>query len=278
MATVTGYTAERMKQIEDSTVTDGEVVGNNLILTTRDGTGIDAGSVRGAPGPQGPPGEVTQAQLTAATSPSADASNDLKKGSDGKLFLDQVPVFPDVTARNAAIPSPFVGQQCVVVNVRQTWTGAEWLYAGNPKGGLVVSRNLDYTAAESGDIGATAVGIASLASVPVILGHIYEIKVNFFIIARATIPAGSFAGCSMNLVADKPVANTPIFSSDTVVIGKDIPKDCGFSIHWTPPVSGNVNLNASFARAWWAGSSIPIRYIVSSSYPKGMACVDLGPY
>lgn len=56
MATVTGYTAQRMKQIEDETVVDGEVVGDNLHLITRAGTQIDAGSVRGPVGPVGPAG------------------------------------------------------------------------------------------------------------------------------------------------------------------------------------------------------------------------------
>lgn len=54
MATVTGYTAERMNQISNETVIDGNVVGDNLILVTRGGTQIDAGSVRGPIGPNGP--------------------------------------------------------------------------------------------------------------------------------------------------------------------------------------------------------------------------------
>jgi WD40 repeat protein len=40
----------RMKAIEDSTVVDGEVVADNLILRQRDGTEINAGNVRGAAG------------------------------------------------------------------------------------------------------------------------------------------------------------------------------------------------------------------------------------
>ena len=53
MGTVTGYTADRMKRIEDSTVVSGTVVGDNLILTKRDASTINAGSVRGPVGPQG---------------------------------------------------------------------------------------------------------------------------------------------------------------------------------------------------------------------------------
>ena len=53
MATITGYTAERMQAIEDGTVIDGEVLSGHLILTKHDGTQIDTGSVIGPPGPIG---------------------------------------------------------------------------------------------------------------------------------------------------------------------------------------------------------------------------------
>lgn len=56
MATVTGLTAERMKEMEDATVVDADVVGGNLILTTKGGSTIDAGAVTGPTGPPGPPG------------------------------------------------------------------------------------------------------------------------------------------------------------------------------------------------------------------------------
>jgi len=53
MATVTGYLKSKMDEINDSTIVDGNVVGDNLILLRRDGGEIDAGSVRG---PTGDPG------------------------------------------------------------------------------------------------------------------------------------------------------------------------------------------------------------------------------
>jgi len=58
MATVTSFTAERMLVIENETVVDGEVQGDNLILLTREGTPIDAGNVRGLTGPPGPSGTI----------------------------------------------------------------------------------------------------------------------------------------------------------------------------------------------------------------------------
>lgn len=53
MTTVTGFTAARMLEIENGTVVDGAVVGDNLVLEKRDGTTINAGSVRGPMGPGG---------------------------------------------------------------------------------------------------------------------------------------------------------------------------------------------------------------------------------
>ena len=66
MATVTVYTAERMKAIEDASIVDGEIVGDDLILTKYDESTINAGSVRGPQGIQGIPGDVTVAAMNAA--------------------------------------------------------------------------------------------------------------------------------------------------------------------------------------------------------------------
>jgi hypothetical protein len=60
MATVTGFTAERMLEIENGTVVDGSISGSDLILVRRDGVEINAGNVRGPQGIQGPAGEVDQ--------------------------------------------------------------------------------------------------------------------------------------------------------------------------------------------------------------------------
>lgn len=60
MATVTGLTAERMEAIEAQSVVDGEIVGDNLILTRFDESTIDAGNVRG---PTGSPG-ISEEELS----------------------------------------------------------------------------------------------------------------------------------------------------------------------------------------------------------------------
>jgi microcystin-dependent protein len=56
MATITGFTAGRMLEIEDGTIVDAEVVGGELILIKHDGTQVNAGSVIGPVGPVGPSG------------------------------------------------------------------------------------------------------------------------------------------------------------------------------------------------------------------------------
>ena len=53
MATITGLTAAAMEAIRDNVIVDGEVVGNNLILTKQDGSTVDAGNVRGPAGATG---------------------------------------------------------------------------------------------------------------------------------------------------------------------------------------------------------------------------------
>jgi hypothetical protein len=78
MATVVAITADRMIEMENSTVVDGNVVGDNLILVTKDNTEIDAGNIRGPQGPQGiqgaggakgPTGDVGATGATGATGP-----------------------------------------------------------------------------------------------------------------------------------------------------------------------------------------------------------------
>jgi hypothetical protein len=69
MATVTGFTAEKMLEIENETVNDGEIVGDNLILTTRDGTPIDAGNVRGPKGDKGDTGSQGAQGVTGPEGP-----------------------------------------------------------------------------------------------------------------------------------------------------------------------------------------------------------------
>ena len=66
MATVTGYTAARMKEIEDKAITDGSIVSGNLILYPNNyptQPSINAGAVIGPAGPTGPGGDVSLVQM-----------------------------------------------------------------------------------------------------------------------------------------------------------------------------------------------------------------------
>lgn len=70
MATVTGFTAARMLEIENASIVDGEVVGSDLILTRFDTSTINAGPVigpTGVAGPTGPTGATGPTGPTGAT-------------------------------------------------------------------------------------------------------------------------------------------------------------------------------------------------------------------
>jgi hypothetical protein len=104
-----------MKQIEDETVVDGEVRGDNLYLQQRNGVEINAGNVRG------PVGAGSDASL-----PSTDAGNDVTQGTDGKILFDHdkayrgnVTVFATAADRDSAIPSPVEGVACYLSGTHQ---------------------------------------------------------------------------------------------------------------------------------------------------------------
>lgn len=83
MATVTAFTAQRMKQIEDESIVSAELEGPDLILITRAGTRINVGSVQGPVGDAGPPGEdgdITVAQMNAAIASAINAYDPSKPG------------------------------------------------------------------------------------------------------------------------------------------------------------------------------------------------------
>ena len=71
MAVVTGKTADAMDAIADASITTGAVNGSgHLILTTRAGSHVDAGSVVGPPGSTGPTGSTGSTGATGPTGPS----------------------------------------------------------------------------------------------------------------------------------------------------------------------------------------------------------------
>lgn len=104
MATVTGFTAARMLEIENETVVDGEIVGDNLHLIRRDAVVIDAGIVRGdqgIPGPTGPQGPTGPAGATGATGPTGPAGPTGPTGAT-KLILPPLEIATNSPTYSAA--------------------------------------------------------------------------------------------------------------------------------------------------------------------------------
>lgn len=124
MATITGFTAERMLVIEKETVIDGEVVGNNLHLIQRGGVVIDAGNVRG---PQGVPG--TNGTNGAQGPPGTNGTNGLGVPAGGTLgqLLTKRSSTDNDTAWQVPISPPFPAvhfraTHSVQSIPRNTWT------------------------------------------------------------------------------------------------------------------------------------------------------------
>lgn len=117
MATVTGFTAARMTQIENETVVDGDVVGDDLILTRRDGVTINAGNVRGPQGIQGLTGQVPEAPN--------DGDSYVRENAGWVKFPRTLYV-----ANAAAIPASGseIGQELIQLDKgwKFYWTGTEW--------------------------------------------------------------------------------------------------------------------------------------------------------
>jgi microcystin-dependent protein len=119
VATVTSYTAARMKAIEDGTVVDGDVVGDNLILTKHDGSQVNAGNVRGpvgATGPKGDPGTPAAGAISSIPGemklwPGTSLPDVAKYGhwvwADGAVYL--VATYPDAAAAIGAQWKTFAG-------------------------------------------------------------------------------------------------------------------------------------------------------------------------
>lgn len=86
MVTVTGFTAERMLEIEDTTVIGGSVAGDNLLLEQRNGDTIDAGNVRGPIGPPGT-GSIICTSTTRPSLTTGDAGTIIYETDTGYEYL-----------------------------------------------------------------------------------------------------------------------------------------------------------------------------------------------
>jgi hypothetical protein len=164
-----------MKQIEDTTVVDGEVQGDNLMLLQRDGTAINAGNVRGPAGPAG-----------GALTPSTDAGNDISLGTDGKVLFDHdnkyiqhVPKFANAAARDAAIPTPSDGQVCELLDtaallIYRTSAPAGWFPPWNTSWGML-KRMTTTGGSSAADITAGAVICTAPSVVALPAGRVHRV-------------------------------------------------------------------------------------------------------
>jgi hypothetical protein len=149
VATVTSYTAERMKQIEDASVVSGAVSGNNLFLTRYDNTQIDAGNVRGPQGIQGPIGVTSIVVCTSATRPTGinlfeglgiwETNTKRFYIFDGTSWVYSGGIV--ICTSSTRPTSPPTGMEIFETNtgLKWIWTGAAWIPAG-PRG-LLASVN-----------------------------------------------------------------------------------------------------------------------------------------
>jgi hypothetical protein len=96
MATITGLTADRMLAIEAASVVDGDIVGDNLILTKHDGSTVNAGNVRG---PQGVPGPVSSDLAVGTALPILDV------GQPGQIRAGRQLAATDFTKMGLAAPA-----------------------------------------------------------------------------------------------------------------------------------------------------------------------------
>lgn len=134
MATVTGLTAERMIEMENATIIDGNVVGGNLILLTKDGTNINAGSVIGPIGPAG----ASFIVCTSTTRPSLTAGEEGKAiyETDTKLIRIWIGtrwrLQEKIICTSTTRPAMTAADEGVKIyetdsDAEFTWTGTSWL-------------------------------------------------------------------------------------------------------------------------------------------------------
>lgn len=138
MATITGYTAARMKEIEDNAIIGGSVVGDNLLLTRYNGGQINAGNVRGLIGPQGYAGEASFQIVTSTTRPATPTSGLMIYETDTKQIYSWsgtawVYRGGTILCTSTTRPTtPFAGLMIYETDTKQVfvWTGTLWMTPG----------------------------------------------------------------------------------------------------------------------------------------------------
>ncbi len=175
MATVTGYTAARMKQIEDSAIVDGDVIGDDLILTRFNAAQINAGNVRGPQGIQGPAGPVPEALIDGNTYARKDGLWVPARGTE-------------VVTSTTRPVSPTTGMMIYETDTKKfyTWNGTVWTLPKNVSEGILGTLG-KATADQTGITGETNLNnMSTVLSV----GAGRQVKVSFQIQTNRTVVDG----------------------------------------------------------------------------------------
>ena len=113
---VTGFTKARMDALDDDIINGASVVGNNLILTKKDGSSIDAGNIKGPIGDPGPEGTVNSDDV-------AQAIADRQPSAWTPLSLNTS--WQDGFAGYSRPPSYRTENDCIRLGGTIEWTGAQ---------------------------------------------------------------------------------------------------------------------------------------------------------
>jgi hypothetical protein len=138
VATVTSYTAARMKEIEDAAIVGGVIDGDDLVLTRFDGTTVVAGDVRGPQGPMGSTGDTAILIVTSTTRPGSPFAGLVIYETDTDQFwkyngTDWVYMGGVIVCTSSTRPSaPFIGLSIYETDTKRpyTWNGTAWSYTG----------------------------------------------------------------------------------------------------------------------------------------------------
>ena len=243
MAEITGFTAARMLEIENNTIVDGAIVGDDLILTTFGGTDINAGNVRGPVGPEGPIGEVSQAELDAALVAEHVGTAQLSDGSVTEPKLATSAVTTNKIATDAVngnkIADNAVGSEHIISGaVGNSELSSNAVTAAKIADNAVGSEHIQTNAVGSSEIANGAVGNSQLASDAVTGAKIGNDQINSEHYAAGSIDPEHLAN---NAVTEAKILNGAVTRNKLDII---------------------------YAKEWadWSGSE----YILGSTTPQGM--------
>lgn len=139
VTTVTGYTAQHMQEIVDGVVVSGHVTNGRLILTTTDGTQIDAGAVIGPQGPRGSDGAAFVVCTSTTRPPGLTTSDEgiaiyetdtnIWRIWTGSFWKPQERIICTSATRPGGLSASHEGTKIYETdtNLEYTWNGSRWV-------------------------------------------------------------------------------------------------------------------------------------------------------